>query len=170
MRAEVSNAEGSTVYTQPWALRGSGVINLDSTGETYVEDFDSLGATGSGLPVGWAARNGPNINITITESLPTATVASGTYNAGDGFDRTLAVGNTDSAALNALYLWAELTGLNDVLAIVLETRFEAWHGDAAADNPGEASFVVSLQFDSANDGSLNMVAAVNGGVPITTGL
>ena len=33
------------------------MITLDSYGQTYRQDFDSLGGLGSLLPVGWEARS-----------------------------------------------------------------------------------------------------------------
>ena len=94
---------------------------------------------------------------------------AGTYDAGDVNDRTRATGNTNRFAPNTIQLWAELVGPNDVLAVVLETRVEAWYGDPAADVPGEAAFYISLEFDPEKDGFFNTAEVFNNGNAVTTG-
>ena len=150
-------------------VTSNGVIQLSSYGRTYVQDFDGLGAVGSGLPTGWESASAGTTNITITNPFPTASVVSGTYNAGSGADRTLATGNIDRIAENAIQLWGTLIDPVDVRAVVLEGRIEAWFGDAAADNPGEAAVLVSLEFDPEKDGSFNTAETFNGGTTIGTG-
>ena len=150
---------------------GGAVQPLSSFGETLFEDFDSLGSVGTVLPTGWTSTTGAVFSTAITESFPTTVIASGTYNAGSGGDRTLATGNFDRSATNSLQLSAQLTGPNDVRAVVLEARIEAWFGDAViADNPGEAAVVATLEFDPEQDGTYQMAETFNGGAPITTGL
>ena len=57
-------------------------------------------------------------------------------------------------------------------AIVFQSRIEAWHGDMIIppDEPGEAAFVISLQFDAEHDGTFSTAHTFNGGDPVTTGL
>ena len=146
-------------------------ISLDSTGQTYFQDFNDLGAVGSVLPDGWVTRNGPTTNLTVTQPYPATSVVNGTYNAGSGDDRTLATGNTDREAANAIMFSGRLTGPLDVRAIVFQSRIEAWHGDMVTppDDPGEAAFVISLQFDPEHDGTFTTAHTFNGGDPVTTG-
>ena len=47
----------------------------------------------------------------------------------------------------------------------------AWAGDVSqADNPGEAAFLISLEFDPDRDGTFDIAEVFNGGNPVTTGL
>ena len=140
-------------------------------------DFDAiLGidsfSAGRPLPTGWSTNNAGTISSETNIRFPTASVTSGTYNAGADADRALATGNTDREAANAIRLDGSLTGPVDVRAVVLQSRVEAWHGDLVAppDNPGEAAFVISLEFDSGHDGTFTTAYTFNGGAPVTTGL
>lgn len=51
---------------------------------------------------------------------------------------------------------------------MLQAGVEAWFGDPAADNPGEAAFLISLQFDPEKDGTFTTAHTFNGGAPVTT--
>ena len=130
---------------------------------------------GTPLPTGWSTDNAGTINTTITIRFPTASVPTGTYSASGAdpdTDRTLATGNTDREAANAIHFTGSLTGPLGVRAIVFQTRIEAWHGDMVnpPDTPGEAAFVISLEFDAEHDGVFTTAHAFNGGDPVTTGL
>ena len=147
------------------------LISMDGAGQTYFQDFDDLGSVGSVLPDGWVARTGPTTSLTITRPFPSTTVANGTYNGGSGGDRTLATGNRDRDAPNTISLLGQFTGEIDVRAVVVESRVEAWAGDRIGDqNPGEAAFVISLEYDSEIDGTFETAHTFNAGRPVTTGL
>ena len=89
-------------------MKYNGLVELDGFGETYTQNFDGLGIPNRGeigqpLPVGWSTNNSGTINTETTDYFPRASVPTGTYNPGADIDRTLATGNTDSAAANAIY-------------------------------------------------------------------
>ena len=64
-------------------------------GEISPVAFDSK--VGMALPDGWAAISNGILHDTISQPFPSNGVAFGTYNVGEGSDRTLATGNTDSS-------------------------------------------------------------------------
>ena len=98
-------------------------------------------------------------------------VRPSTYNAGSGDDRTLATGNIDWEDPNAIQLWSHVTADADIRAIVVESRIEAWFGDRlGTDAPGEAAFLISLDFDAIGTGVFSTAETLNGGQPVTTGL
>ena len=158
----------------------NGQVELNSFGEIYFQadtpqSFDTLGGVGSELPLGWSATFGEVTTGLVTQAMPvTDTVVPGVYsagvNAGDS-DRTLAVGKVNSDAASTLQWWGKLTGTNDMHTVVLQSRVEAWLGDASvADGPGEAAFIVRLEFDPLGDGNYSTAHVFNDGLPITTGL
>ena len=164
------------IYMVTPLLLPNGRVELDSFGQTYTQDFDALGTAstspGTLLPIGWSTDNAGTINTETTVQFPSASVSTETYNAGADTDRTLATGNTAREAANTIQFWGRLTGTGDVLAVVFQSRIEAWHGNLVTppDTPGEAAFVISLQFDPEHDGTFTTAHTFNRGNPVTTGL
>lgn len=124
-------------------------VTIDGSGTTYVQNFDAAlgsegGAVGTTLPTGWTTKNNGTTNNTITDPFPpNPAVVSGTYNAGQGGDRTLAIGQARKYQEAEIQFLAAVIN-NPVRAIRVLYDVEAWAADPSAVNPGEAAFDVRL--------------------------
>ena len=160
--------------TFPPSASPNGVTPMKGSGQTYRQDFDtalgnSPGTIGTTLPTAWSAKVDGNAVTQITRSAdePIA-LASGTYNAGDDSDRSLALGNPSAASEQLIEWFAEIEGEHPAAAVRIMFDAEAWHGTAGANAPGEAAFDIS--FDVELDGFFQEAASFGDSGTITTGL
>jgi len=152
----------------------NGLASMKGWGQTYRQDFDtalgnSPGTTRTTLPAAWSAKVDGIAATQITRSAeePIA-LASGTYNAGNDDDRSLALGNPSGSGDQSIEWFAEIDGEHPAAAIRIMFDAEAWHGAAGANAPGEAAFDIS--FDVELDGFFQEAASLGNAGTITTGL
>ena len=161
------------VLFQIVALSPHPTISVDGGGDTYWQDFGAAigsdsNTVGMALPDQWAAISNGILHDTISQPFPPNGAAFGTYNVGEGSDRTLATGSTDSSQENKLRLFAEIAGSLEARAVRLAFDVEAGAGSLNAEDPGEAAFHVTLEAD--DDGSFSEIVDFTGGSAISTGV
>ena len=143
-------------------LSTNGLVSISGFGAVYRQDFDAspelrsdglntggLGveglATGTALPLGWVSTTDNGTSAETTGRFPDSVVGVGTYNAGSGGDRALAIVG-DQAKTLEFYMRT-----TDVAANAIRIRFnlELWGADPfVAISLAKASFTMRLDIES----------------------